>query len=149
MVECAVESSDWISVDKWESEQPEYVPTRVVLDHLAAVHGNKYKIFFVGGSDLIDSFAIPNVWSEEDLIRIIDHYGVLCIERDGKSGRDTVWSSELLYNHRAGIHFIPQYIANEISSTRIRQAIKRGLSTKYLLPDQVIAYIHQHSLYKS
>jgi len=33
MCKLAVESSDWIMVDPWESLQPEYQTTLVVLDH--------------------------------------------------------------------------------------------------------------------
>ena len=34
-----------------------------------------------------------------------------------------------------------------ISSTDIRRRIRSGMSVRYLLPDQVIAYIHAHGLY--
>ena len=36
----------------------------------------------------------------------------------------------------------------EISSTRIRNLVRTGNSIKYLLPDNVINYIEQHSLYQ-
>lgn len=42
---------------------------------------------------------------------------------------------------------IKQLIHNDISSTKIRLFVKRGMSIKYLLPDPVINYIHQHKLY--
>jgi nicotinic acid mononucleotide adenylyltransferase len=34
-----------------------------------------------------------------------------------------------------------------ISATGIRQALKRGESIRYLVPDSVIDYITQHQLY--
>jgi nicotinate-nucleotide adenylyltransferase len=37
----------------------------------------------------------------------------------------------------------------EISSTDIRTRIQRNLSIRYMVPPQVEAYIHQHSLYKN
>lgn len=40
-----------------------------------------------------------------------------------------------------------QYISNDISSTKIRLFLRRGLSVKYLLPDPVIAYIRTNNLY--
>lgn len=40
-----------------------------------------------------------------------------------------------------------QYIHNDISSTKIRLFIKRGMSIKYLLPDEVIDYIEMHQIF--
>jgi nicotinate-nucleotide adenylyltransferase len=37
--------------------------------------------------------------------------------------------------------------ALEISATQIRELLKHELSTRYLLPDAVIAYIKQQKLY--
>jgi nicotinic acid mononucleotide adenylyltransferase len=34
-----------------------------------------------------------------------------------------------------------------VSSTRVRGAVSRGFSIKYLVPDPVIEYIQQHQLY--
>lgn len=42
---------------------------------------------------------------------------------------------------------IKQLIHNDISSTKIRLFVKRGMSIKYLLPNPVIDYIHAHGLY--
>ena len=35
-----------------------------------------------------------------------------------------------------------------ISATRIREALSTGMSPRYLLPEAVLDYIHQHSLYQ-
>lgn len=43
---------------------------------------------------------------------------------------------------------IKQFIHNDISSTKIRLFIKRGMSIKYLLPDKVIEYMELNQLYK-
>jgi nicotinamide mononucleotide adenylyltransferase len=50
MCELAAESSDWVAVDKWESEQSEYQTTIAVLDHF---HYGKFFISFF--------FLIPKV----------------------------------------------------------------------------------------
>lgn len=46
------------------------------------------------------------------------------------------------------ILLVKQWIANDLSSTKIRLALKRGLSIKYLTPDPVVDYIAKSGLYK-
>jgi len=42
---------------------------------------------------------------------------------------------------------VTEWIPNEVSSTRIRRALKRGESVRYLLQDSVIDYIYKHEIY--
>jgi nicotinamide mononucleotide adenylyltransferase len=37
---------------------------------------------------------------------------------------------------------------NDVSATKIRLAIKKGVSVKYLTPDPVINYIEEHGIYQ-
>lgn len=45
------------------------------------------------------------------------------------------------------IHIVPEWITNEISSTKIRRALGRGESVRYLVQDAVLDYIEAHRLY--
>ena len=49
---------------------------------------------------------------------------------------------------RHNIHMIPQLIQNDVSSTKVRLFLKRGLSVRYLLPSPVVTYIEENGLYK-
>ena len=40
-----------------------------------------------------------------------------------------------------------QLIQNDVSSTKVRLFLRRGLSVRYLLPLQVVDYIEQNGLY--
>jgi len=51
-------------------------------------------------------------------------------------------------NWMENIHVVRQLIANDISSTRIRQLIRQGMSVQYLLPKVVIEYIRERGLYR-
>lgn len=44
---------------------------------------------------------------------------------------------------------IKQLIYNDISSTKVRLFVKRGMSIKYLLPNSVIQYIYDNKLYRA
>lgn len=52
-----------------------------------------------------------------------------------------------LQNEPAGRIFLYTITALDISATRIRADIARGASPRYLLPDAVLHYIHEHHLY--
>ncbi|KAG0166611.1 hypothetical protein DFQ28_003024 [Apophysomyces sp. BC1034] len=80
MCQLAVDStSDWLMVDSWESRQPTYQRTAIVLDHFdqqlnalgngiltAKGERRRIKIMLLAGGDLIASFGHPGVWSPED-----------------------------------------------------------------------------------
>ena len=56
-------------------------------------------------------------------------------------------SEEQLQAQPAGKVLIREITLLPVSATGIRQALQRGESTRYLVPDKVIDYIRQHQLY--
>jgi len=152
MVQLASKESDWIMTDTWESEHSEWIPTIKVLDHFHEEInknrlGKKVKVVLICGSDLLDSFSTPGVWADQDVIDICTNYGVGVVAREGADPAVTIWSNDLLYSLRKHIHIVHQWIPNDISSTKVRLALARGLSVKYLLPDPVVEYITETGLY--
>lgn len=156
-------------VDPWEAIQAEYQPTAVVLDHISheinIVLGGistseltpedrkPARVMLLGGSDLLQTMSQPGVWSMPDLNHILGLYGIFVIERSGSSVSDALaplreWSEELGKDWVGNIHIVRQLIANDISSTRIRQFLRWGMSVHYLLPNVVIEYLREHGLYR-
>ncbi|KAK4688350.1 nicotinamide mononucleotide adenylyltransferase, partial [Tremellales sp. Uapishka_1] len=162
MCELAVENtSTWLMVDPWEAGQPEYQRTAIVLDHfdemlngesggvvLSDGKKRKIKIMLLAGGDLIESFGEPGVWSEPDLHVILGRFGCLIVERAGSDVWAFLLSHDLLYHHRRNVIVIKQLIYNDISSTKVRLFVRRGMSIKYLLPNSVIQYIYDQKLYR-
>ncbi|CAG8439872.1 6855_t:CDS:2 [Diversispora eburnea] len=161
MCELAVErTSQWLMVDAWESLKEEYTRTAIVMDHFnKELNDNrggvmtsdgkkrKIKVILLAGGDLIESFKIPRLWLDDDLHHILGDYGVLIVERTGADVFGFLLSHDILYQHRKNVYVIKQLIYNDISSTKVRLFIKRGMSVKYLLPNSVIKYIHENNLY--
>ncbi|KAF8653315.1 hypothetical protein AX16_004015 [Volvariella volvacea WC 439] len=150
------ESANWMMVDSWEAFQS-YQRTAVVLDHfdyeINAVLGGvqtedgehrDVRVMLLAGSDLISTMSEPGVWSYSDLEHILGKYGTFIIERAG-SGMDQATDSLARWRHN--IYTIPQLIQNDVSSTKVRLFLRRGLSVRYLLPTAVVDYIEQHGLY--
>jgi len=154
MCKLAVASSNWLMVDDWECSKAEYQWTVVVLNYFhealnkLAKYGKPVRVMLLCGADLLESFNTPGVWSDEDIKAIVGTYGVACIDRLGSSTQTTISNNDILFQHQKNIHVIPQYVPNDISSTRIRQFISRGLSIKYLVPDAFFTYIADKGLWK-
>jgi nicotinamide mononucleotide adenylyltransferase len=150
-------ASTWLMVDTWEAEKKEYQPTAKVLDHfdheintirkgIDAGNGIRkpVRIALLAGADLIQTMSTPGIWSEKDLDHILGRYGTFIIER---SGTDIDEALASLGNYRENIHVIQQLIQNDVSSTKIRLFLKRGMSVQYLIPAPVVEYIEQNHLY--
>lgn len=54
---------------------------------------------------------------------------------------------ENLARWRHNIYLVPQLIQNDVSSTKVRLFLRRGLSVRYLLPAAVVDYIEENNLY--
>jgi nicotinamide mononucleotide adenylyltransferase len=159
MCEIAVDqTSNWLMVDPWEAVQTEYMPTALVLDHveheinevLGGVEVTEgvrrpVRVALLAGADLIQTMSTPGVWSEKDLEKILGRYGAFILERTGTDIDDALAG---LMPWRENIFVIQQLIQNDVSSTKIRLFLRREMSVKYLLPDQVIEWIEEHYLYK-
>lgn len=49
--------------------------------------------------------------------------------------------------YRQNIYVVNQLIQNDVSSTKVRLFLRRGLSIRYLLPAAVVEYIEENRLY--
>jgi len=160
----SIESSTWIMVDAYETQKYddngefEYVTTAMALQHfdyeintklggIQAKDGTtkKAEIALLVGADLIMSMSNPESWPPADIKQIFDSHAVFVIER---SGTDTDEMLVPLKQYKKNIWVIEQLITNDISSTKIRYLLKKDFSVRYLIPDTVIDYIHDHSLFR-
>lgn len=107
------------------------------------------KIKLLCGADILESFGIPNLWKSEDITKIVGDYGLICVTRAGNDAQKFIYESDELWKHQNNIHLVNEWIANDISSTKIRRALRRGQSIRYLVPDLVREYIEKHNLYNS
>ncbi|KAG8197399.1 hypothetical protein JTE90_013519 [Oedothorax gibbosus] len=106
-------------------------------------------IMLLCGGDLLESFSVPDLWLETDISKIVGKHGLVVITRKGSNPEKFIYESDLLTKFKNNIHIVTEWITNEISSTSIRRALRRGNSVKYLLPDPVLQYIKEEGLYAS
>lgn len=80
---------------------------------------------------------------------ILSQHGIVVITRNDINIEKTIFESDLLTKYRKNIKVITNWAVNEISSTICRRLIRRGLSVKYLLDDNVTEYIKRNKLYRT
>ncbi|KAF9508270.1 hypothetical protein BS47DRAFT_1417218 [Hydnum rufescens UP504] len=123
------QASSWLMVDDWEASTPEYQRTAIVLDHFDhAINTVR------GGVSDEDGTMHP--------VRVMLLAGSDLIHTMSEPG---VWSAPDLEHILGG--YGTQLIHNDVSSTKIRLFLRRGMSVHYLLPDSVIRYIKDNRLY--
>lgn len=165
MAKIALQTSDWVSVDDWESHQPDWTETVVSMRYHYGQIAKKYQHRIEGlntsrepalcepqlkllcGADFLDTFHVPGLWRDEDVEEVAGRFGLVCVSRGSQQPDKAIHESDLLSRHRSNIFMVHEWIRNETSATEVRRALRRGLSVKYLLPDNVIEYIHSNGLY--
>ncbi|EFB16501.1 hypothetical protein PANDA_013436, partial [Ailuropoda melanoleuca] len=167
MARLALQTSDWVRVDPWESEQVQWMETVKVLRHhhsellrsLPQTEGLDHgrarctaptavpELKLLCGADVLKTFQTPNLWRDAHIQEIVEKFGVVCVSRMGHNPKEYISRSPILHRYRHNIHLAREPVQNELSSTYVRQALSQGHSVKYLLPDAVITYIKDHSLY--
>ncbi|CAE6242695.1 unnamed protein product [Arabidopsis arenosa] len=154
MCNLACQSSEFVMVDPWEASQSSYQRTLAVLSRVKTffttirrVPEESLKVMLLCGSDLLQSFCTPGVWIPEQVRTICKDYGIVCIRREGQDVENMISGDAILNENHANINIVDNIVPNQISSSRLRQCISRGLSVKYLTEDRVIDYIRQHQLY--
>ncbi|XWS09658.1 hypothetical protein CRYUN_Cryun39dG0008200 [Craigia yunnanensis] len=154
LCEIACKSSEFVMVDPWEANQSSFQRTLTVLSRVKSfltedglIPKVSLKVMLVCGSDLLQSFSIPGFWIPEQVRTICKDYGVVCIRREGQDVEKIISDDEILNENRDNIKIVDELVPNQISSTRVRECISRGLSIKYLTVDEVIDYIRKQHLY--
>ncbi|XP_043248009.1 uncharacterized protein LOC122394887 isoform X1 [Colletes gigas] len=177
MLKLALHNSDWIRLSSWETRQNGWTKTRISLQHhqnllnsvlfdsnnanhlpmedLEWIPENvknssdrtPIQIKLLCGADLLESFGTYDLWAEEDIDAIVGEHGLVVITREGSNPNKFIYDSDILSRHMHNIYIVTEWIPNEVSSTRIRRALKRGESVRYLLQDAVIDYVYKHEIY--
>lgn len=169
MAKLALQSSKWVTVDEWESQQTDWTETVITMryhygqilkdyeqhtgTHMES-NGNTTplsspcpQLKLLCGADFLDTFKIPGLWLDDHVEEVAGQFGLVCVSRGGLQPERAVHESDTLSRHRQNIFLVREWVRNETSATEVRRALRRGLSVKYLIPDSVIEYIHQHNLY--
>lgn len=143
MVSLAIEDNTYFSLSDIEIRRPGKTYTIDTLEELYNIYGCETEFYFIIGGDTL--FEIKGWRRATDVFQrcifvVYKRWGFkdeeLELEREYLA---EVHSAKILFAHGPLI---------DISSTHIRRYIKADRSIKYLVPDTVLKYIEENSLYK-
>lgn len=149
MIRLALKDTDWILCDDWETSQTEWIRTLPALRHYATVYGNNLKLLC--GADLLESFLIPNLWSDEHIEEIIRDFGIVALPRPGTNPWKLMHDSpksHIFTRYLDRIVLLDEEHQLDISSTRVREAVKEGKPIDQLVHRDVAVYIKNKGLYR-
>lgn len=102
----------------------------------------EYEICFTIGTDNLKEFSS---WNKPE--EIASNFKILVLERDEDSMESIINGNEFLKKYRNSFIKLKENIRSNISSSFVREKIKRGKSIRYLTPDEVYYYIKENNLY--
>ena len=155
MVRRAVAGNPCFAVDAREVESPRPSYTADTLTTLRAEVGDEQPLWLLLGAD---AFLELPTWHEWRRLFELAHIAVAA--RPGAQLLQSDTMPEILKNEvsqrqvaagsetgPAGSVLLRQTTPLDISATAIRDTLARHGSARYLLPDAVLDYIHEHQLY--
>jgi nicotinate-nucleotide adenylyltransferase len=157
MIKLAIASNPRFLLDDRELKRAGASYTIDTLLSLREELGGHIALCLIMGSDAFAELDRWHRWQE-----ILQHCHIALVERPNAPlagsfrtelqsllDHHMVKSAEQLSTSPAGHISVQRITALDISATAIRHHVINGRSTRYLLPDAVIAHIQQHQLYQS
>jgi nicotinate-nucleotide adenylyltransferase len=158
MVRLAIADNPRFAFSDAELRRPGKSYSVETIAHFRQKFGPDAELYFILG---LDAFLEINTWKEYAALFALCHFIVMTrpgFEKKFTAGhlpveisKDFCYDSQRGgYAHRGGFFVFPKEItALDISSTKIRENIRKRHSVKYLLPEPVAAFINQNNLYRS
>ena len=140
MVKIAINDNPLFTISQWELNKKRKSYTVDTLKYFENQNIAQEIYFIIGADSLYDMFN----WKNPDYL--LNHSNFIVAARSGYSLEKT-FKDQRFRDYEDNIHFLNNFKL-DISSSMIRKQIKNNFPVKYLLPDEVIDYIHTNDLYK-
>lgn len=102
------------------------------------------ELFFIMGSDLLTGMSH---WGNAE--KLLTQFNFIVMSREGYSTADLIAEDALLRNNDEHFHIMSKGINMGISSTYIRDEIRKGGDPSFLLPDECLRYIYEQGIYRT
>ncbi len=142
MCRLAFEGLDKVSISDWELKQKGKSYSVITLRHFHKKYPGD-KLFFIMGSDMLLSFE---QWFEyKEILKLAS---LVCVSRENAvTQNDLKAHAQRLMKENGGEIIIVNTKPFEVSSTQIRDMIKKSADTSCYLDKNVVKYIEENELY--
>ncbi len=136
MLLLATKDNDKFEISRFEIERKDISYTYITVDYFKNEYKN-YELYFLIGYDSLITLTKWQRW--EDILKSVYFIVGKRIVKEGSKKLPKNICDKVIYFDAPII---------EISSTEIRQRLKKSLPIKYLVPESVEKYIIENKLYK-
>ena len=143
MLKLVCDKNDKFILSDIEIKQDRQLYTLETLELLQEQYP-EYELCFTIGTDNLKSFPTWN--NPEELSK---KFKILVIERDEDNIEAILDENVFLKEHRNSFIKLKKNIRSNISSSFVRDKLKRGKSIRYLTPDEIYYYIKENKLYNN
>ena len=143
MLKLVCDKNDKFILSDIEIKQDRQLYTLETLELLQEQYP-EYELCFTIGTDNLKSFPTWN--NPEELSK---KFKIFVIERDEDNIEAILDENVFLKEHRNSFIKLKKNIRSNISSSFVRDKLKRGKSIRYLTPDEIYYYIKENKLYNN
>lgn len=141
MLKLVCDKNENFIVSDIELKQEKQLHTIETLELLQKQYPNNIICFTIG----TDNLKQISTWGEAE--KLVTDFKILVLERDEDSMDEIIKQDNFLLEHKDSFIKLKENIRSNISSTFVREKIRRGKSIRYLTPDEVYYYIKENNLY--
>lgn len=142
MVELAIKDNPYFEISPLEKERGGKSYTVDTMAYFKELYPEK-DLYFIMGADSLLSFP---AWKNTDLL--VKLCSFIVVSRPGYVVPDRFWETKGLPALLRQKLYLVEIPGMDISSSQIRERVKRDKSIKYLLPREIEEYIYKHKLYR-
>lgn len=142
MLNLICKSQEKLEVSDIELYSKKQLYTIQTLDLLKAKYGKEYDIWFVMGTD-----NLKEVETWKDPERLLKDYKIIILERGNDNLENIISNSNILSSNRKSLIKIEGINRINLSSTMIRDKIKKEENIEEFIDKDVLEYIRNNNLY--
>lgn len=141
MLRLICDRNDNFDVSDIELQSDVWMKTYDTLNALKTIYPNNEIRLIIGTDNLKELYW----WHEID--SLLQNFKVIVLSRDEDNIDQIIENDNILYKYKNSFINSNISIRTNLSSTYVRDLIKKGKNVRYLLPDEVINYIYKNKLY--